>query len=42
VRSSIIAETTTLRADVYVFIFNQKGLMAEIGLEGSKITRASP
>ena len=31
--------TTTLRDDVYAFPFGQKGLMAGLGLEGSKITR---
>ena len=31
--------TTTLQNDVYAFIFDQKGLMAGIGLQGSKITR---
>jgi lipid-binding SYLF domain-containing protein len=31
--------TTTLRDDVYAFVTGQKGLMAGIGLEGSKITR---
>ena len=31
--------TTTLKSDVYAFIFDQKGLMAGIGLQGSKITR---
>ncbi len=31
--------STTLTQDVYAFIFNQKGLMAGLGLEGSKITR---
>jgi lipid-binding SYLF domain-containing protein len=34
--------TTTLRDDVYAFIFGQKGLMAGLGLQGSKITRISP
>lgn len=29
--------TTTLRDDVYAFPFGQKGLMAGLGLEGSKI-----
>jgi len=33
------ASTTTLKADVYAFIFGQQGLMAGLGLEGSKITR---
>ena len=31
--------TTTARDDVYAFIFGQKGLMAGIGLQGSKITK---
>jgi lipid-binding SYLF domain-containing protein len=31
--------STTLTQDVYAFIFNQKGLMAGLGLEGSKITK---
>ena len=34
--------TTTARSDVYAFIFDQKGLMAGIGIQGSKITRISP
>jgi lipid-binding SYLF domain-containing protein len=34
--------TTTLNKDVYAFIFNQQGLMAGLGLQGSKITRISP
>jgi lipid-binding SYLF domain-containing protein len=31
--------TTTLREDVYAFIFSQKGLMAGLGIQGSKITK---
>ena len=31
--------STTLKNDVYAFIFNQKGLMAGIGLQGTKITK---
>jgi len=31
--------STTLKSDVYAFIFDQKGLMAGIGLQGSKITK---
>ena len=31
--------TTTLTQDVYAFVFNQQGLMAGLGLQGSKITR---
>lgn len=34
--------TTTARADVYAFIYGQKGLMAGLGLQGSKITRTGP
>ncbi len=34
--------TTTLQKGVYAFIFNQKGLMAGIGIQGSKITRIHP
>jgi lipid-binding SYLF domain-containing protein len=30
--------TTTAREDVYAFIFGQEGLMAGLGLQGSKIT----
>ena len=33
--------STTLTQDVYAFIFNQKGLMAGAGLQGSKITKIS-
>jgi lipid-binding SYLF domain-containing protein len=31
--------TTTAKDDVYAFIFGQKGLMAGLGLQGSKITK---
>ncbi len=31
--------STTITQDVYAFIFNQKGLMAGIGIQGSKITK---
>lgn len=31
--------TTTARDGIYAFVFDQKGLMAGIGLQGSKITR---
>ncbi len=34
--------TTTGRSDVYAFIFDQQGLMAGLGLQGSKITRIHP
>lgn len=34
--------STTLKKGVYAFIFGQKGLMAGIGLQGSKITKITP
>ena len=34
--------STTLTQDVYAIPFGQKGLMAGIGLEGSKVTRIHP
>jgi lipid-binding SYLF domain-containing protein len=33
--------TTTARADVYSFVFGQRGLMAGVGLQGSKITKVT-
>ena len=33
--------TTTVRKGIYAFIFDQAGLMAGLGLQGSKITRIS-
>jgi len=34
--------TTTAKSDIYAFFFSQKGLMAGLGLQGSKITRINP
>ncbi len=34
--------STTAREGVYAFFFDQKGLMAGIGIQGSKITRIEP
>jgi lipid-binding SYLF domain-containing protein len=34
--------TTTMRDDVYAFIFGQKGLMAGLGLQGNKIKKITP
>lgn len=34
--------TTTAKEDVYTFIFDQKGLMAGLGIQGSKISRINP
>lgn len=31
--------TTTAQSDIYAFVFSQKGLMAGLGLQGTKITR---
>ncbi len=31
--------TTTAKSDIYAFFFNQRGLMAGIGLQGTKITK---
>jgi lipid-binding SYLF domain-containing protein len=31
--------TTTVKDDIYAFIFGQKGLMAGLGIQGNKITR---
>jgi len=34
--------TTTLKKGVYAFIFDQKGLMGGVGIQGTKITRINP
>ncbi len=34
--------TTTMQKGVYAFVFDQKGLMGGIGIQGSKITRINP
>jgi lipid-binding SYLF domain-containing protein len=34
--------TTTLQRGVYAFIFDQKGLMGGVGIQGSKITKINP
>jgi lipid-binding SYLF domain-containing protein len=34
--------TTTAKSDVYAFFFNQKGLMAGLGLQGTKISPLHP
>ena len=31
--------TTTVKDDIYAFIFDQKGLMAGVSIEGTKITK---
>ena len=34
--------TTSMKDDIYAFIFSQKGLMAGLGLQGNKITKINP
>ena len=34
--------TSTLKEDIYAFVFGQKGLMAGLGLQGSKIAKITP
>ena len=34
--------TTTAKSDIYAFVFGQKGLMAGLGIQGSKITKIAP
>jgi lipid-binding SYLF domain-containing protein len=34
--------TTTLQKGIYAFIFDQKGLMGGIGIQGTKITKINP
>ena len=34
--------TSTLQKGVYAYIFNQRGLMGGVGIQGSKITKISP
>jgi len=34
--------TTTMKDDIYAFIFDQKGLMAGLGIQGNKITKINP
>ena len=36
------ATTTTMKDDIYAFIFGQKGLMAGLGVQGNKITQIHP
>jgi lipid-binding SYLF domain-containing protein len=34
--------TTTLKDDIYAFVFGQKGLMAGLGVQGNRITKITP
>jgi lipid-binding SYLF domain-containing protein len=33
--------TSTIQSDIYAFVFDQKGLMAGVGIQGSKIARVN-
>jgi lipid-binding SYLF domain-containing protein len=33
--------TSTIQSDIYAFVFDQRGLMAGVGIQGSKITRVN-
>ncbi|HEY2920040.1 MAG TPA: lipid-binding SYLF domain-containing protein [Candidatus Binatia bacterium] len=37
-----VLSTTTLQSGVYAFVFDQKGLMGGVGIQGSKITKINP
>lgn len=39
---STTLSSSSIKKHTYVFFFNQKGLMAGLGLQGSKITRINP
>jgi lipid-binding SYLF domain-containing protein len=34
--------TTTMKDDIYAFIFGQKGLMAGLGIQGNKMAKINP
>ena len=34
--------TTSMKDDIYAFIFGQKGLMAGLGIQGNKLTKVDP
>jgi len=34
--------TTTMKDDIYAFIFGQQGLMAGLGVQGNKVTKITP
>jgi lipid-binding SYLF domain-containing protein len=36
------ATTTTMKDDIYAFVFAQKGLMAGLGIQGNKIKQITP
>jgi lipid-binding SYLF domain-containing protein len=36
------ATTTTMKDDIYAFVFGQEGLMAGLGIQGNKISKFEP
>jgi lipid-binding SYLF domain-containing protein len=34
--------TTTMKDDIYAFVFGQKGLMAGVGIQGNKVSQITP
>jgi lipid-binding SYLF domain-containing protein len=42
VKAAQALSTTTMQNDIYAVFFDQKGLMAGLGLQGSKISRIDP
>src|SRR5262245_16868569 len=34
--------TTTMKDDIYAFVFGQKGLMAGVGIQGNKVSQVTP
>jgi len=37
-----VVSSTTLRKGIYAFVFDQKGIMAGVGIQGTKVTRIHP
>ncbi len=37
-----VVSSTTLRKGTYAFVFDQKGIMAGVGIQGTKVTRIHP
>ena len=34
--------TTTLKSDIYAVVFDQKGVMAGLGVQGNRLSKANP
>ncbi len=37
-----VVSSTTLRKGIYAFVFDQKGILAGVGLQGTKVTKINP